>query len=101
MAWERRGRGRYFYRSVWTAGRVVKQYYGGGVLGELAASVDAESRQRRAAEAEALRADRARFLPAESALRALDGACDLLAGAALTAAGYHRPGHNPWRRRRG
>ena len=46
--WERRERGGLYYtRSRKVDGRVVREYVGGGILGELAAQMDAERRRRR------------------------------------------------------
>ena len=100
MAWERRKPGRYFYRSRRVGGRVVKDYFGKGPIGELAADLAEEARARRAEDAAALRAEQARLEALDRPPAALDRACALLAAAALTAGGYTRHNFGPWRRRR-
>ena len=100
MAWETRGGRPYFYHSAKVDGRVVKAYVGTGPVAELAAKLEALDRRRRREAAEALKADRARVAPAEAASAALDALAEALVAAALTAAGFHRHNHGPWRRRR-
>ena len=100
MAWERRRRGVYFYRSKRVGGRVVKEYYGKGTIGALAADLAEEGRARRAEDAAALRAEQACLEALDRPPAALDRACALLVTASLTAAGYRRWNFGPWRRRR-
>jgi hypothetical protein len=100
MAWERRRRGYYYYRSKRVRGRVVKQYYGSDPIGQLAADLAEEGRARRAEDAAALRAEQARLEALDRPPAALDRACALLAAAALTAGGYRRWNFGEWRRRR-
>ena len=100
MAWERRRPGRYFYRSRRVGGRVVKDYFGKGAVGQLAADLAEEGRARRAEDAAALRTEQARLEALDRPPAALDRACTMLASAALTAAGFRRYNFGPWRRRR-
>jgi hypothetical protein len=100
MAWERRKPGRYFYRSRRVGGRVVKDYFGKGPIGQLVADLAEEGRARRAEDAAALRTEQACLEALDRPPAALDRACALLATAALTAAGYRRYNYGPWRRRR-
>ena len=63
MGWEKRRRGGLYYtRSKKVRGRVVREYVGGGLLGQLAALSDAERRAKR-------KADRMHGLLSELALR--------------------------------
>src|SRR5687767_7847168 len=100
MAWETRdGRGRYYTRTHKVNGRVVREYVGGGVKGELAAAEDAARRAQRHARDALLRAEKERWRAADAALDELDDLVRLLAHASLHAAGYHRHAQGEWRRR--
>jgi hypothetical protein len=105
MAWETRQRGgRYYCRTRREGGRRIREYVGRGIVGELAARMDAEQRAQRA-EAVARRRE-ARRQEAESAralgalLADLDAVATTLLVATLTTAGYHRQNRGPWRKRR-
>ena len=80
---------------------MVREYVGGGPVGELAAAEDAARRDRAATERAALLADRERTAGPEALLVALDAAADALASAALVVAGYRRHHRGAWRKRRG
>jgi hypothetical protein len=97
MAWEKRGARSYFYRSVRCAGKVKKLYYGTGPTGRLAAQADTLRRAERVAAEKAHRAEKDRLDVAVRLTHDLSRCCDLLAAAALLAAGFHRPGRHPWR----
>jgi cob(I)alamin adenosyltransferase len=97
MGWERG----YYYRARKEGGRVVRQYVGKGTLAELAAETDAFERQRREAERAAWRAERAELEALDAPLAELNHLADLLARAALVAAGYRQHNRGEWRRRRG
>src|SRR4051812_32007159 len=98
MGWENDGR--YYTRSRRFAGRVVREYVGGGPVGEFAARLDAERRAIRQAEARVWKEEKARLAEAEAQVAAVCARADLLASAALYAAGYHQH-KRQWRRRRG
>jgi hypothetical protein len=102
MAWEERGQQTYYYRSVRRDGRVTKEYYGAGPVGQFAAGVDALRRAERAAVGDAARAARIRLDEAVALINDLCRGCEVLAVGALLAAGFHRPSRHSWRRwRRG
>ena len=99
MAWEQRGTHRYYYRSRKIAGRVVKEYVGGGLAGMLAQRED-DSRRRKCESARAaFQADRDTFTAAATAHDELSRITDALMKAALVAAGYHRHDRGQWRKR--
>jgi hypothetical protein len=100
--WERRERGGLYYtRSRKEGGRVVREYVGGGVLGELAAQIDAEWRRQREEKAVAQREERKRLDALVAPLEELCEAAEIIARAALVASGYHQHNRGEWRRRRG
>jgi hypothetical protein len=99
--WERRERGGLYYtRSRKVGGRVEREYIGGGVLGELAARMDALERQQREEEAAAWKKERERMEALEAPVEELCEAAELLAKATLVAAGYHQHKRGEWRKRR-
>ena len=99
MAWETRKSGRYFYSSRRRGGTVEKVYHGKGLAGELAAEVISGVKRRRAEQAKALAAEKARLAPLVWVMAILDDACRLMVEVTLIAGGLHQ--HNyAWRRRR-
>ena len=99
--WERRKRGgRYYTRSRKVNGRVVREYVGGGALGELAALMDTQERQRREEEAAAWREERERLEELADLVDELCEAVETVARATLLAAGFRQHNRGEWRRRR-
>jgi len=101
MAWEQRGNQSYYYRSVRSGTRVVKEYAGAGLMGALAEEFDEEQREKRFHERARHQKERATWDALEQPTRDLDELADLLMSAALTLAGFHRHDRGEWRRRRG
>lgn len=100
VGWEVRAGRAYYYRGRRVGGRVAKEYLGAGLLADLAAEVDALARDTRAAEADTIRWAAANLDALDAAVAPLDAAADLVARAALLAAGYHQHHRGPWRKRR-
>jgi hypothetical protein len=99
--WEKRQRGgAYYTRSRKVNGRVVREYVGGGVLGEVAARMDAEERRRREEEAAALKDEQERMETLTAPVEELCEGAEILARAALLVSGYHRHNRGEWRKRR-
>jgi hypothetical protein len=100
--WERRERGGLYYtRSRKEGGRVVREYIGGGVLGETAALEDEYERRQREVEAALEKEERERL---EGIMAPIDEVCEaaeVLARAALVAARYRRHNRGEWRKSRG
>jgi hypothetical protein len=102
MAWEKRERGGLYYtRSKKVNGRVVREYVGGGHLAEVTARMDAEERRHREEEAALWRKERERLEALDGLTEELYEAGEVLAKAALLAAGYHQHKRGEWRKRRG
>jgi hypothetical protein len=95
MAWERG----YYYRVRKVGGRVVRQYVGAGVSAELASQLDAMERACREAEKVAWLKEKARLDALDADVSALIDLTDLVAAAALRAAGFHQH-KRQWRRKR-
>ena len=100
MGWEPRQGGVYYYSATRENGRVRHRYLGRGEAARAAAALDSEARDRRRAEAEAVRSLRERLATPDAAMAALDAACDLALEAAIVSAGFHRRNYSAWRRRR-
>jgi hypothetical protein len=103
VAWERRGAGFYFYRSVRDGGQVRKEYGGAGVFGELAASMAEDERLEREArhqEAEEQIANALAACPPEDQLSAYSEQVDRVVSEAFTSAGFRRHKRGEWRKRR-
>ena len=99
MGWDKGGR--YYTRSRRVNGRVVREYVGGGVAGALVAQMDAIERERRETERQCARIEREEVEALDAPLAELDELVDLLARAALAAAGYVQHHRGEWRKRRG
>ena len=97
MGWDR---GRYYTRSRKVNGRVVREYVGTGEVAALAAELDALERQERELEREARRSERAELEGLDAPLDDFDELADLLACAALAAAGYRQHKRGEWRKQR-
>lgn len=97
MAWERG----YYYRVRKVNGRVVREYVGKGRLANLAASLDADQRAARRLELAERRAETSQMEDLDNQVADLCELTDLLARAALIAAGYRQHHRGDWRRKRG
>ena len=99
MSWERRARGtRYYTRSKKVGGRIVRQYVGCGVVGELAAAADAAARLEAQEEARRWQARRAQVESAGEMSRRFADSVERLSRAALVLAGYHQHHRGEWRK---
>jgi hypothetical protein len=99
--WEKRERGGLYYtRSRKEGGRVVREYIGGDVLGEIAALEDEYERRQREEEAAFWKEERERLEDLMAPIDELCEAAEVLARAALVAAGYRRHNRGQWRKRR-
>jgi hypothetical protein len=101
MAWEKRERGGYYYtRSRKVNGQIVREYVGGGVLGEFAARMDAEARRQREEEKAAWREERERLEELAGLVDELCQEVETIAQATLLTAGFRRHKRGEWRRKR-
>jgi hypothetical protein len=81
-------------------GRVRREYVGTGRAAELPARLDAQAREGRRRDADARRRQKDALSALDADLRALAEAIDVVARAALLAAGYRQHKRGEWRRRR-
>ena len=100
MAWQVVDARKYYYRHRRVGGRPRTVYVGaaGSPAAELAAAADGLRRLGREAAARESHAERERHREAEAPLLLLCELTDVLARAALVAAGYHRHDRGEWRR---
>ena len=99
MAWERRERGGVYYtRSRKVNGQVIREYVGGGLLGELAARMDAEERQRREEETAVWREERERLEELAGLVDELCKDVETVTQDSLLTAGFRRHKRGEWRR---
>jgi hypothetical protein len=98
MGWDK---GRYYTQSKKVNGRVVREYIGAGDLAELVAQQDILEREKRLLAALDRRDQKAELAALGGELKALSEQTDLVAGAALLAAGFHQHKRGEWRKRRG
>jgi hypothetical protein len=99
--WERRERGGLYYtRSRKEGGGVVREYIGGGVLGEIAALQDEYERRQREEEAALEKEQRQRLGDLMAPVDELCEAAEILTQVVLVTAGYRRHNRGEWRKRR-
>lgn len=98
MGWDKGGL--YYTRSRRVGGRVVREYVGGGPIGELAAQLDALGRGKREADRATARAERERVVALDEPLSELNELAAELIRAVLIAAGFHQHKRGEWRKKR-
>ena len=100
MSWENRERGgRYYTRSRKVDGRVVREYVGSGLIGELAARFDEAEREKRKIDAARARLERVRVEALVAPVVELCEVAEVLCHAAFVDGGYRRY-QGKWRRKR-
>jgi hypothetical protein len=97
MGWDK---GRYYTRSKKVNGRVVREYVGTGYVAELAAQLDAVERERKNLERAETHMGKLASEALDESLQELNDLAELLARAALVAAGFHRHKRGEWRKKR-
>src|SRR5215207_1521221 len=100
MGWENRERGgRYYTRSRKVDGRVVREYVGSGLIGELAARFDEAEREKRKIDAARARLERVRVEALVAPVVELCEVAKVLCHATFVDGGYRRY-QGKWRRKR-
>jgi hypothetical protein len=102
MAWENRsGKGRYYTRSRRVNGLVIREYYGTGAAGQLAAAEHARERLKRIEETKHRLELIRRLTKRYSAMRLADSVADAIVEVSLAKLGYHQYRGATWRKKRG
>ena len=97
MGWETRGNGRYYYRKVRDGGRVRSEYVGAGMIADMLAEVDADSRHDAEWRRQAWRAEVDAERHALATLAEVDAITRALTAAVLITNGFHTH-RRQWRR---
>ena len=96
MAWERG----YYYRVRRVNGHVVREYVGNGRVAQIIAELDDVEREQRRRAVLKECAEIAKLDALDADIAALVEITDLVADAALVAAGYYQHKRGEWRKRR-
>ena len=99
MAWQQRGKCRYFYRAARVNGKVKTTYAGAGLAGVPAAMEVEERKLRRQRDRERIQEVQAEFRPLFQTLDEFSRELDRLLRAMLLTAGFHQHHRSDWRRR--
>jgi hypothetical protein len=97
MGWER---GRYYTRSVRRGGKVIREYFGVGDVAVLIAKLDTLERRQRVAARQAQQQIRMQLKALDSVVAEVWNGIEIVARAALVAAGYRQHQRGEWRRKR-
>ena len=100
MGWERRGKCNNYTRSRKVNGKVVREYYGVGLIGELASTLDKLHRAERIERENKFKEELAQVQQTDEAIEAFCFSVKTLFRAVLYANGYHQHDRGQWRRRR-
>jgi transcriptional regulator with XRE-family HTH domain len=98
MSWDCKGKYRYYSRSKKVNGKIIREYVGGGAVGEMAETLDALRRAERQATIKARRAEEAAHEKDLASLLDLCQGAYLLFRCSLVTAGYTRSGRGEWRK---
>jgi hypothetical protein len=99
MAWETRGRTRYFYRSQRVGNAVRKVYIGSGNVAKQAAEKDTAAKAKRAAQEVELAELQATLAGLDQTAAEVETGVELLTEAALLSMGFHQH-RGQWREHR-
>jgi hypothetical protein len=99
MAWQKRGKSHYYYRSRRVGTKTFRDYMGSGQVAQLSAELDVQRREQRQADRTGWVDFVSHVQEADAALESLNRHCRVLAAAVLLIQGFHC--HNgEWRRYR-